>query len=53
MAPIPLLLAVFGFCCFVLAAIPVAEPHRGRLIPLGLAAWILILVLGYSGVALR
>jgi hypothetical protein len=53
MAPLPLLLMCFAFVCFVLAALPVAEPHRGRLVPLGLAFWSLVAVLGYAGVVTR
>jgi hypothetical protein len=50
MMPIPLILMVFAFVCFVLAAIPIAEPHRARLVPAGLAFWALTLILGYAGV---
>jgi hypothetical protein len=55
MAPIPLLLMVFAFVCFVGAAYPPApvEPWRTRLIAAGLAFWSLVLVLGYSGVMPR
>lgn len=49
MAPIPMILMVFAFVCFVLAAFPASEPYRPRLVPLGLAFWSLVIVLGYSG----
>jgi hypothetical protein len=50
MAPIPLLLMVFSFVCFVLASWPAAAPHWNRLIAAGLAFWSLVIVLGYTGV---
>lgn len=50
MAPVPLILMVFAFVCFVLAVLPATEPYRARLLPLGLAFWSLVIVLGYSGV---
>jgi hypothetical protein len=50
MAPIPLILAVFAFVCFVLASIPLAAPYWNRLVSAGLAFWVLIQVLGYTGV---
>jgi hypothetical protein len=53
MAPLPLLLMCFAFVCFALAALPVAEPHRGRMVPLGLAFWALVVVLSYAGVVGR
>lgn len=53
MAPIPLILAVFAFVCFVLATFPPANPHWNRLVSAGLAFWVLIQVLGYTGVMAR
>jgi hypothetical protein len=55
MAPIPLILAVFSFVCFVLATLPAVpiEPYRSRLVSAGLAFWVFILVLGYTGVTAR
>lgn len=50
MAPIPLILAVFAFVCFVLATTPVGSPHWNRLVSAGLAFWSLVTVLGYTGV---
>jgi len=53
MAPVPLILMVFAFVCFVLAAIPLASPYAPRLVPAGLAFWALVVILGYSGVVAR
>jgi len=53
MAPIPLLLMCFAFVCFILAALPAGEPRRAQLLPLGLAFWSLVVVLGYAGVVAR
>jgi hypothetical protein len=50
MAPIPLILMVFAFVCFVLATFPPASPHWNRLVSAGLAFWSLVIVLGYTGV---
>jgi hypothetical protein len=50
MAPIPLVLMVFAFVCFVLATFPPAAPHWNRLVSAGLAFWSLVVVLGYTGV---
>jgi hypothetical protein len=52
MAPIPMILMVFAFACFVIAAVfaAPAEPYRTRFIAGGLAFWSLVVVLGYSGV---
>lgn len=40
-----LILLVFGFVCFVLAAIGVPNPPRFNLIAAGLAFWILTVIL--------
>jgi hypothetical protein len=53
MAPIPLILMAFAFVCFVLAALPLGEPYRARLVPAGLAFWCFVLLLGYGGVVGR
>jgi hypothetical protein len=50
MAPIPLILMVFSFVCFVLACFPQTEPYRPRLVPAGLAFWALTVILGFTGV---
>jgi len=50
MAPIPMILAVFAFVFFVVSALPIAAPYWNRLVSAGLAAWVLIQVLGYAGV---
>lgn len=53
MAPVPLILMVFAFVCFVLSAFPISEPYRPRLVPAGLAFWALTIILGYAGVVGR
>lgn len=50
MAPIPLVLAVFAFVLFVVATWPSASPHWNRLVSAGLAFWVFVQILGYSGV---
>lgn len=50
MAPIPMILAVFAFVLFVVATLPVAAPYWNRLVSAGLAFWVAIQVLGYTGV---
>jgi hypothetical protein len=50
MAPIPMILAVFAFVLFVVATFPVAAPYWNRLVSAGLAFWVAIQVLGYTGV---
>lgn len=50
MAPIPMILGVFAFVCFFLSAFPFVAPYRDRLVSIGLACWVLVMVLGYSGV---
>jgi hypothetical protein len=52
MAPIPLILMVFSFVCFVLAAwrpFPPDSPYYPRLVAAGLAFWSLTVILGYTG----
>jgi hypothetical protein len=41
-----LILLVLAFVCFALSAAPVASPFWNRLISVGLAAWVLSLLLG-------
>ncbi len=48
-----LILLVFGFCCFVLAAFSIPTPPRLNLIALGLAFWILTVILAGSHLAVR
>lgn len=51
MAPIPLVLMVFAFVCFVIATFPPPQnPNWNRLVSAGLAFWALTLILGYTGV---
>jgi hypothetical protein len=44
-----LILLCFGFVCFVLAACNVPTPPRLNLIALGLAFWILTVILAGTG----
>ena len=44
MAILPLVLLIFAFVLFVLAAFPVVEPWRWRLIPAGLACWVMAVI---------
>lgn len=50
MAPIPLVLMVFAFVCFFIAALPLGGPYWNRLVAAGLACWSFVIILGYSGV---
>ena len=46
---ITLILLVFGFVCFALAAFWQPNPPRVNLIAAGLAFWILAEILGHAG----
>lgn len=43
-----LILLVLGFACFVIAALSPVQPARPQLVPLGLAAWILTVIIGVA-----
>jgi hypothetical protein len=43
----------FAFVCFVVAALPAAEPRRALFLPLGLAFWAFVVILSYAGVVAR
>ena len=45
-APFSLILLVGAFICFMLAAFMIPQPSRPSLVPLGLALWVLSLLLG-------
>jgi hypothetical protein len=45
MITVPLILLVFGFVCFALAAFGVPSPPRFNLMAAGLAFWILAVII--------
>lgn len=46
MAAVPVILYVLAFVCFLLAAFWVTNPPRPNLVALGLASWVLAIILG-------
>jgi hypothetical protein len=46
MANVGLVLEVFAFVCFVLAAVPIGSPHWNRLVGAGLAFWVAAEIFG-------
>jgi hypothetical protein len=56
MAPFPLILSVVALVLFIIASVPAVTPEAPRwmrLVSIGLAAWVAIVVLGYAGVPIR
>ena len=45
---INILLLAFAFVCFILSALGVGNPPRLNLLPLGLAFWVLSVLLGVA-----